>query len=189
MNQCNKNYHKPKGHDNPLAEGKYHYRYDDPYDTDHISCIDCYAPYSHHWTNRDKVKLAYLPVKNHYSCTFDKKIRYKNDHGIETTKFISKKFVCFSCRHIIKRPISLSWNYSYNQFVCSGPWNTKKEIKKNTTFKWPNCYKCNHPMTCVNSKFEVPNKNNDKSWNYMKSHWNNNSKMTYSEFNKFVNQK
>ena len=44
----------PKGHDNPLAEGKYHYRYDDPHDMDHIDCIDCHAPYGYQWTNKDK---------------------------------------------------------------------------------------------------------------------------------------
>ena len=49
----------PKGHDNPLAEGKYHYRYDDPYDTDHIDCIDCHAPYGYQWTNKDKEKQLF----------------------------------------------------------------------------------------------------------------------------------
>ena len=34
----------PKGHDKPLVEGKYHYRYNDPYDLESINCIDCNAP-------------------------------------------------------------------------------------------------------------------------------------------------
>ena len=51
---------------------------DDPDDSDHINCIDCHAPYSHNWTNKDKEKLAYVSGKNHYTCTFDRKFKYKN---------------------------------------------------------------------------------------------------------------
>ena len=60
------NYNIPKGSNNPNVEGKYHYRYNDPYNQNHINCIDCYAPYSHKWTVKEKEKLAYSSYKNHY---------------------------------------------------------------------------------------------------------------------------
>ena len=163
------------------------YRYNDPHDSDHINCIDCHAPYSHNWTNKNKEKLAYVSGKNHYTCTFDRKFKYKNDDGSVTTKNVSKKFVCFSCKNIIKRPVNLSWNYSYHQVFFSGPWNNKKELTKKIIFKWPKCSKCNNHMICVNSKFEVPNKRDNKSWSYLEKNWNNTSKMTYDEFIKTKN--
>ena len=173
----------PKGHDNPLAEGKYHYRYNDPYDMDHIDCIDCHAPYGYQWTNKDKEQLAYLSGKNHYTCTFDRKFRY--DNGFETViKNVSKKFVCFSCRVIIKRPLNLSWNYSYSQVVYSGPWTDKKQVKKEIPFIWPRCSKCQSDMVCVNSKFKVPGKHDDKSWNYMEKRWRDTSRLTHEEYKK-----
>ena len=174
----------PKGYDKPLSEGKYHYRYNDPYDLDHINCIDCYAPYSHHWTNKDKAKMACFLGKNHYTCTFDSKFRYKMDDGSEITKNVSKKFVCFSCKTILKRPLNLSWNYSYAQLCSSGPWNDRKQLKKKIIFKWTKCYQCNNHMICVNSKFKVPSKKNDKSWSYLEKNWNDTSKMTYDEYRK-----
>ena len=171
----------PKGHDKPLVEGKYHYRYNDPYDLESINCIDCNAPYAYHWSNKDKEKLAFLPGKNHYTCTFDTRFRY--DNGVETIiKNVSKKFVCFSCKQIIKRPLNISWNYSYNQVVYSGPWNDKKELKKNIIFKWPKCSRCYDYMVCVNSKFKVPHKKDNKSWNYLEKNWKDTSKMTYDDF-------
>lgn len=173
----------PKAHNKPHTEGKYHYRYRDPYDTDHINCIDCYAPYAYNWTNKEKEKLAYLSGKNHYSCTFNTKFQYNNNTELEyITKTVSKKFVCFLCRNIIKRPINRSWNYSYNQYCYSGPWNDKKHLKYNTMFKWPQCYKCKNNMICVNSVFKVPNKKNDKSWNYLEKHLDKSSKLTYEEY-------
>ena len=171
----------PKGYNNPLAEGKYHYRYNDPYDVDHINCIDCHAPYAYHWTNKNKESLAYCSGKNHYSCTFDTKYKYNNGSKI-IIKSVSKKFVCFQCRHIIKRPLNISWNLSFSQVVFSGPWNNKKELKKKYKFEWPKCSKCNNHMVCVNSKFKVPSKSNNKSWNYMEKNWKDTSRMTYTEF-------
>ena len=179
MDKNKQNCHRPlpKGHDKPLSEGKFHYRYHDPYDSDSIECIDCHAPYGARWATKE-----YYAPKNHYTCTFDSKFQYNN--GYETiTKNVSKKFVCFPCRNIIKRPLNLYWNYSYHQTEHAGPWNTtKRELRKDITFQWPKCYKCNQHMICVNSKFEVPKKQDDKSWNYKEQNWNNNSKMTYDEY-------
>jgi len=176
-------YDIPKGFNKPHIEGKYHYRYRDPYDLEHINCIECYAPYSYNWTNKEKEKLAYTNGKNHYFCTFNITFQYNNDTEQEyITKNVSKKFICFPCRNIIKRPINRTWGYSYGQLCNTGVWNDKKHIKYNIKFKWPKCFKCNNHMICVNSTFQVPKKTNDKSWNYLEKNWSNTSKMTYEEY-------
>jgi len=180
---------KPKGYNNPNVEGKYHYRYNDPYNEAYIDCIDCFAPYSHKWTVKEKEKLSYSTYKNHYFCTFDHKFKYKTDdtiNPIEKEKYVSKKFVCFQCQKIIKRPINQTWKYSNIQLNNIGPWSNKKELKKSINFKWPECTECKNKMICVNSIFKAPKKNNNKMWKYLEENWNEKYRLNFNEYMKYI---
>ena len=182
LNDIKNKREKPKGHDKPNVEGKYHYRYEDPYDTFHIDCVDCNAPYSSCWTNKDKQSLAYSGGKDHYCCTFNYTYDYKLENGEKIKKYFSKKFVCFGCRNIIKRPYSQTWFFPLGSKNNPGPWTNKKDRERKIPFKWPKCSDCKKHMISVNSIFKPPLKKDVKAWKYMEKNWYDDSMLTYEEF-------
>ena len=175
------NRNPPKGFDKPDVEGKYHYRYDDPYDIDHIDCVECGAPYAYSWTNKEKQKLACSCGKDHYHCTFNHTLDWKANNGEKIVKNFSKKFVCFSCRNIIKRPYNQTWYWSMGERRNPGPWTYKSDREKKISFAWPKCTDCKKNMTCVNTVFKAPKKSDIKAWKYMEENWYDDSKLTFEE--------
>jgi len=138
-----------------IPQGLYHDRIDDPFD---LYCLDCTE---HGFCLHHKRKYSGKNYKFHYHCKYNNK--YNN-------KFFSNKFVCFKCKHIIKR-----YNSEKSKVDDS---KTTFDIYKN----WPKCSKCSNHMTCVDVAFQPPPKKDIKHWEKLDKEWSNDSRITYEEW-------
>jgi len=155
---------------NNKRNGLYHERFltSDTYTNDEHDCfaMDCEeAPFCmHHRRNGENISSEGLTSSNykyHYCCKYNN-IFYTPDNKDNSKKWVSNKFVCFSCRKICKR--------------------YKNEENNNIYNNWPKCCKCHKHMEAVGVEFTPPRKNEKKHWDKLNKEWYKYSRMTYEEY-------
>lgn len=155
-------YLNKKTNNNHQSTGLYHNRTDDPYDENHIDCVEDGFCMNHCRNNETNSSYKY-----HYNCRYSRCTDYyknkKMFHGEK--KWYSNKFVCFKCRRVITR----SSKYKNLQ-------------KENILNNWPKCFSCQQHMSSVSVNFEPPPKKNIKHWNKLDKEWWDHCRLNYEEY-------